>query len=311
MNIKIKKLPSKRPAEGTTPSQGELFIDKTLDLNGIGMGVLSDGTPYLNQRGLATLCGTQNKYIGEISKEWNDPVPKERVRKIKDALSHNHYEKEEAHILISHRGNAHYCYPAPVCLAILEYYAFDANLDGAKTARDNFRLLAGSGLRDLIYKQVGYDPTGRNRFEKWHERISLNYQSAPRGFFHVFNEVGTIIYELIAAGAEISEKFVVDISVGQYWSRYWEENNLSEIHGAREKYPHKYPVSHPQALSNPQESWCYPLSALGAFREWLQSQYIEGGKFKGYLDGKVKKGELAPSFAQLAISAVGDNLLPN
>jgi len=50
---------------------------------------------------------------------------------------------------------------------------------------------------------------------------------------------------------------------------------------------------------------------LGTFREWLQSQYIEGGKFKGYLDGKVKKGDFAPSFAQLAISAVGDRLLPH
>ena len=60
----------------------------------------------------------------------------------------------------------------------------------------------------------------------------------------------------------------------------------------------------PQALSNPQESWCYPLASLGYYREWLQGEYIEGGKFKTYLSGKVAKGELPPSMAQLAISAL-------
>lgn len=69
-------------------------------------------------------------------------------------------------------------------------------------------------------------------------------------------------------------------------------------------YPHRYPDDHPQAKSNPQESWCYPIGALGEFRQWLQDEYLEGGKFKGYLNGKVKKGELAPSVAQLAIAAV-------
>jgi hypothetical protein len=61
---------------------------------------------------------------------------------------------------------------------------------------------------------------------------------------------------------------------------------------------------HPQAKSNPQESWCYPLAALGAYRTWLQDIYIEGGKFSTYLKGKVSKGEIAPSIAQLAVAAL-------
>ena len=36
----------------------------------------------------------------------------------------------------------------------------------------------------------------------------------------------------------------------------------------------------------------------------MQDVYIEGGKFRAYLSGKEKKGELAPSIAQLAIAAV-------
>jgi hypothetical protein len=53
-----------------------------------------------------------------------------------------------------------------------------------------------------------------------------------------------------------------------------------------------------------ERTWCYPLAALGAYREWLQDVYIEGGKFSTYLRGKVTKGEIAPSVAQLAIAAL-------
>ncbi len=53
------------------------------------------------------------------------------------------------------------------------------------------------------------------------------------------------------------------------------------------------------------------MEALGTYRQWLQDVYIEGGKFAGYLDGKVKKGDLAPSVAQLAISAIVPPQLPS
>ncbi len=287
-------------------SQLDLGIAKDTDVGDIGMGVLSDGTPYLNQRGLAALCGVQNAHIGTISSQWNDTDEKPRIRSIKSILDKVGYSASSAHIEVMHKGKSHFCYPAEVSLAVLEYYAFDAGANCQPQARDNFRTLAGSKLRDLIYAQVGYDPSGKNsnKFDKWHERIALNFQSAPKGFFHVFNEAHTIIYELIIAGADIGENFVVDISIGIHWSKYWTDNNLDIDFGEREKWPHNYPDSHPQAKSNPQESWCYPLAALGAYREWLQSTYIDGGKFAKYLKGKVSQGQLPPSFAQLAISAL-------
>lgn len=290
-----------------TSTQGKLDLAvEEKDVGGIGMGVLSDGTPYLNQRGLAALCGVMNAHIGTISSQWNEVEQKPRITTIKGILANSGYTAPTAHIEVPHKGIVHYCYPSEVCLAILEYYAFDAGVNCTTKARENFRLLAGSKLRELIYSQVGYDPTGRHsdRFRKWHERIALNYKSAPKGFFHVFNEAHTIIYELIQAGADIGEKFVVDISIGRHWSTYWEANKLDNVYGERCKYPHCYPDDHPQSASNPQESWSYPLASLGHYREWLQDQYIEGGKFAGYLDRKVKHGELPPSVAQLAIDTL-------
>lgn len=281
-----------------------LVIQKAGDFNEVGMGVLSDGTPYLNQRGLAVLCGVENAHIGTISSQWNELELKPRIQKIKSILTSIGLTATVAHMEILHSGKIHYCYPAEVCLAILEYYAFDAGANTQEKALKNFRLLAGSKLRDLIYQQLGYDPTGADRFKNWHDRITLNYQSAPKGYFHVFNEAHTIIYELINAGADIGPKTVVDISIGSHWSKYWGDHNLVIEFGERAKYPHKYPDDHPQSKSNPQESWCYPLAALGAYREWLQNEYLEGGKFAKYLNNKVKQGSLPPSIAQLAISTL-------
>jgi hypothetical protein len=114
---------------------------------------------------------------------------------------------------------------------------------------------------------------------------------------------------LIQAGADIGEHFVVDISIGHHWAKHWAEKRLDEAYGGRDKYPHRYPDSHPQAKSNPQESWCYPLAALGEYREWLQTTYLEGGKFSTYMKGKVQRGELPPSVAQLAIDTLTPPLI--
>jgi hypothetical protein len=303
---KIRYLPSKTAQKELGP-QGELNlkIDRQAEPDGIGMGVLTDGTAFLTGRGLARLVGIENLHIRTISQEWDEDPAKPRIAAIQALLLKRGMTAPSAHIETTDGSRTIHAFPDAICLAVLEYYAFDA-AKPREMARDNYRILAGKALRDLIYSTVGYDPSGsqQHRFAKWHERISLNHQSAPRGFFHVFNEANTIIYELILAGAEIGEKTIVDISIGTHWSRYWDEQGFDLTYGSRDKYPHRYPDSHPQARSNPQVSWCYPLAALGAYREWLQAEYLEGGKFKGYLDGKVSKGELPPSIAQLAIATL-------
>lgn len=296
--------------EEITKNQGsfDLGIERERDIEGIGMGVLSDGTPYLNQRGLAALCGVQNAHIGTISSQWTDEAEKPRIRAIKQILDSAGVAVDYAHIEVPHKGVTHYCYPAEISLAVLEYYAFDAGANVQPEARKNFRILAGSKLRDMIYSQVGYDPTGSisEPLRKWHERIELNHQSAPSGYFSIFNEAHTVIYELIMAGAQIGEKMVPDISIGQHWAKYWDAQNLGERFGDREKFPHRYPRDHPQAKSNPQIANCYPLDALGEYRRWLQDDYFDGGKFAGYLKGKK---EIPPSVAQLAIDRLSPKLI--
>ena len=79
----ISILAPKSGSKEITSPQGVLDYEIEKDVGGIGMGVLSDGTPYLNQRGLAALCGVENAHIGTISSQWNEPTPKPRVAAIK------------------------------------------------------------------------------------------------------------------------------------------------------------------------------------------------------------------------------------
>lgn len=310
LSIKINSLAPKHGKKEITENQGsfDLGIEAERDVEGIGMGVLSDGTPYLNQRGLAALCGVQNAHIGTISGQWNDEIAKPRITKIKDILGDLGGSYESAHIEVPHKGITHYCYPVEVCLAVLEYYAMDAGSNVQPEARKNYRILAGSKLRDMIYSQVGYDPTGgiSEHLRRWHERIELNHQSAPSGYFSIFNEAHTVIYELIIAGADIGPKMVPDISIGIHWAKHWDGNQLGIKFGDREKFPHRYPDDHSQAKANPQIANCYPLDALGEYRRWLQDTYLGAGKFKTYLKGKK---EIPPSVAQLAIERLSPELI--
>src|ERR1700722_2004326 len=85
---------------------GQLSLDiaKDTEVSGIGMGVLSDGTPYLNQRGLATLCGVQNAHIGTISSQWFEADQKPRITAIKEILRKIGVAYPSAHIEVMHRG---------------------------------------------------------------------------------------------------------------------------------------------------------------------------------------------------------------
>src|SRR4051812_28045359 len=73
MSNEFSRLPPKPGQMQINQKQGSLAleIDKQTEIQGIGMGVLKDGTPFLNQRGLARLCGIENAHIGTNSSQWN------------------------------------------------------------------------------------------------------------------------------------------------------------------------------------------------------------------------------------------------
>lgn len=294
--------------KGADPRQGslDLGVAKQIEIDGVGMGVLSDGTPFLTGRGLARLCGVTHAQIQRLSADWIDEAQKSRVKGIKDILLQRGVALDSPYVAIEQRSGTFHAYPDVVCLAILEYYAFDAATKQPE-AQKNYRLLAGHALREFIYTQVGYDPDYKvpDAWRQFHDRVSLTYNSLPKGFFGIFKEMADMIVTLGQAGLQIDSKFVPDISVGRCWADHWSQHHLHEQFGDRCKFEHNYPHYFPQAKSNPQEPWCYPDAALGEFRRWLRDEYIGEGKFQNYITSKVKHNELPASFAQLAIAAYG------
>jgi hypothetical protein len=198
-----------------------------------------------------------------------------------------------------------YAYPDYVCLAILEYYAFEAGANVKPEAVQNFRQLAGMALREFIYTQLGYSPSARvpDSWSLFHDRVSLVFHTVPHGYFSVFKEMSDIIVTLIRQGANVDDKFVPDISVGQHWANHWRDTGLEIIHGARIQYEHNYPSYFPQAVSNPQPAYCYPDSCLGEFRRWMRDTYLQD-RMPAYLTSKAKQGALPPSFVKLALEAL-------
>jgi hypothetical protein len=293
------------PSKPINPQQLNLGITLEKEIEGIQMGVLSDGTPFLRGRGLSRLCGISNSVIVEIGQEWQDEPIKPRIAAIQALMRRRGEVDYAAYIEVPTKDGNIYAYTDRVCLAILEYYAFEAG-DNIKTrARDNFRLLAGTALRDFIYNQLGYDPHNviPKVWKAFLDRVSLTYNSIPAGYFGVFKEIGDMIATLGRAGIHIDSTFVPDISVGLCWSKHWTTNNFAVKYSDRIKWNHDYPDDFPQSASNPQEVWAYPEQALGDFRHWFREIYIGDGKFKAYLESKEKRGELPPSFAQLALAA--------
>lgn len=61
-------VPGKKPR--TSQLELEIKIARQKEINGVGMGVLSDGTPYLTGRGLARLCGVDSSRISELTNDW-------------------------------------------------------------------------------------------------------------------------------------------------------------------------------------------------------------------------------------------------
>lgn len=299
------KLPVIMPAKSAGQPMLPLGIERQVEIDGIGMGVLSDGTPFLTGRGVARLCGITHAQIQRLSVEWIEEAQKPRVQAIKEILRKRGIGVPESpYVPVAQRSGTFFAYSDAVCLAILEYYAFDA-AEIQPEAQKNFRLLAGTALRTFIYTQVGYDPHNAvpSAWKQFHDRVSLTYNSVPHGYFGIFKEMADMIVTLGQAGAHINSKFIPDISVGACWSKHWTESRLSEKFGERQKYEHNYPNYFPQAASNPQEPWCYPDAALGEFRRWLREEYIGEGKFTKYITTKVQQKELPASFAQLAIAA--------
>jgi len=289
----------------TTPEQLnlDLYIAVEREIAGVGMGVLSDGTSFLNIRGLARMCGVDHTAVIRITADWLQDPLRPREQKIRELVRAQGVDDGIAFFAINKNGTIHHAIPAAVCMAVLEYYAFEAR-SGSDEAAKNYRILARKGFNDFIYAQVGYNPSGAAdiAWKQFHDRVSLSYHTVPDGYFSIFKELADIFVTMIRGGADLGPTFIPDISVGQHWAKYWKKEHLEVLYGERIQYDHSYPKYFPQAASNPQPAYCYPDDALGEFRKWVREQYIEK-HMPNYLNNKVNAGAIPAPTARKALDA--------
>jgi hypothetical protein len=107
---------------GTIPTQGDLFhVDKQIEFDGIEMGVLENGMPYLTSRGLARMCGIDHAPFHRLTTNWEEERIKPRGKAINDLLKSANYNENTLFFRAEHNGRPINAFPEPVCLALLEY----------------------------------------------------------------------------------------------------------------------------------------------------------------------------------------------
>jgi hypothetical protein len=270
----------------------DLGIEIQRDVNGVEMGVLENGIPYLTQRGLVKLAGAPRSSVYDITQEWearfdDEVLTRDRHSFIREYLSRHGYRERKLYIETKKDGSVVFAYPDIVCMAILEFFAFEARNPSAE-AIESYRKLAAYGLQKFIFDALHYVPSDKWKYH--HDRVSILKNSAPDGYWIVFNEITGMVVDLITANLTVNNKTIPDISVGQHWGTYWEESGLTDKYGERVKFPHNYPPYYPQSQSNPQWPWAYPDASLPEFRRWFRHEYLLT-KFPRYI--LTKAGVLA------------------
>lgn len=279
----------------TTQNQPQLSPSTVLDLgvrqegvfNDIEMGVLENGIPYLTQNGLARICGVNRTNIADIATEYaqcfqSGVFTRGRMEFISSYLQQIGYAEPVLFISVQRAGSVHYAFPDIVCMALLEFYAFESQAASNTTAQQYFRELARVGLRDYIYGALSYQP--EDPWGPYHQRVSIIQSTGvvPEGYFIIFNEIAGLMVDLITAGLAVNMYTVPDISVGSCWGRHWNSNGLSDQFGARIPCAHHYPDDFNQSASNPQMINAYPNEALPEFRRWFRHEYLPT-KFPKYI----------------------------
>lgn len=288
-NRQLVAKPSASPASSAQlPLDLGIQVERTV--GGVEMGILQNGIPYLTQTGLANVSGAARATVFEVTQEWETAMktgvisPRSRIAYFHDYLTKNGYTDPRLFIEIMKNGSPYYAYPDVVCMAFVEYFAFEAQKTN-ETALTNYRQFARFGIQQFIYQALNYAPTDPWKF--FNARVSLLRDSVPAGYFSIFKESAGLTVDLINAGLTVNEHTIPDGSVGGTWGRYWTAMNLEQLFGPRIKYNHYYPPEFPQSASNPQEANAYPNEAWATFQNWFRTIYLPT-KYPAYILNKAQ-----------------------
>jgi hypothetical protein len=263
------------PARIQVPLDVGIHVEGTI--GGIEMGVLQNGISYLTPTGLEEVAGVAPAIVSEVSQEWkaavtSGVVPRlSRIAFFHEYLSENGYSDTHLNIQIFRNGSPYHVYPDIVCIAFLEYFAFESLKKSARAVQ-YYRSFARTGFQEFVYKALGYAP--RDHWKYLHDRISSVNGSAPESYFSVFSEVSGIVIDLIYANLSVSDEIIPDSGVDKSWGDHWNTSYFDDVYGARIRYEQSDAANRSQTTGNPQQAWAYPNEALAEFRRWFRHEYL-------------------------------------
>lgn len=272
-----------------------LEVIKSIEVSGfpIEVGVLKDGTPFLSGRGLARACGISNSTLvgwGEVTPQLGDH---HRAGKMANLLATYGYEGDRFFFRIpdgtKFEGKANVsAYPYKVCMAFLDYYAFEANKE---EARNSLRILSEKQLPQFILEAIGqrpvkaikpkYEPTPRISEPSPFETRPLR-DGIPVGYFAVAQLASGDQVRSLQTALNLDVDTIFPTHIEKAWNRFWDIKKLWEQYGER------FPMPQKDEDFLPARTYIYPTSALDEFKQWLNLRYIPE-RFPSYLQRKIKQ----------------------
>ncbi|MGI2206898.1 hypothetical protein ACROAD_01305 [Shewanella baltica] len=247
-------------------------VKHSSDSDGFEMGVMSDGTPYLTASGLAYITGKARSNIITLVSDWSTGRHTPRGLAISNLITkHGGKPTEYLHKPINVRGVVNHAIPANICMAVLEYYAFESS-PLSEIAQQNFRNLASQSLKEFIYQRTGYKATGALPLHL--ARYIKNRAKIPYTHFSMLNEITlNLIAPLEEAGYTLPDSIIPDISEGKMFCA-WLRKHRNVEPKAFPRYQHEY------IDGRVVDACLYPVEYMDDFRKhfhevWLREKAPE------------------------------------
>ncbi|HCR2981069.1 TPA: hypothetical protein ON183_005599 [Serratia marcescens] len=234
--------------------------------DGFEVGVMSDGTPYLTASSLAFICGSARSNIITLVSDWQNMRHNPRGQAISQIIIRNGGDPSQSlHKEIRVKGTVYHAIPADICMAVLEYFAFDSKSQ-SDIARDNYRNLATQSLKEFIYKRTGYKATGA--LPAHLARYTKNRAKIPYTHFSMLNEITlSLIAPLEEAGYTLPDNLIPDISEGRMFCAWLRKNRNVE--------PKNFPRYKHEYLDGRVVDAClYPIEFMDDFRRHFHEEWL-------------------------------------
>ncbi|MDA0673529.1 MAG: hypothetical protein O3C67_07470 [Cyanobacteria bacterium] len=277
----------------TDLSPSPLEVIQSIEVAGfpIEVGLLRDGTPFLSGRGLAKACGISNSTLvgwGELTPQ---PGEKYRAGKMANLLASYGYTGDRFFVRVASgvaMGSKPQvsAYPYQVCMAFLDYYAFEAHKE---EARNSLRILSEKQLPQFIYEAIGYPSAPSPTVVPNAHREPPLRGPIPEGYFSVFHLTARGAVRTLPTPSGFPRPLFSYTQIERAWHRYWDIHTLWRDHGPRRTYLRRcLDVVPHRTVDGYVKTYLYPLAALEAFQRWLNWDYIPD-RFPSYRQRKLEQ----------------------